>query len=342
MLLNRLAKRVLRHVHAEVPPRCGLGAAPRGELLLKGTVHAREVSRTLASSVAQLLCMGAKARKVRDLGREVQQHSEFAPDVHSPSSLGQVVPVEFCRVYREDDGKDLEDGGMVSCHPPTVSFVPMCGRFSHTIREIVDASQAFGAEFAPEHAAQYRPRWNIAPTDSHWVIRLDDAGRRRMVPARFGFAGASGQPIINARSETAAELATFRRAFLESRCLVPADGFYEWRGGRGERRPLWFHDPSGRPLTFAGLALQREGALAFVILTTAANELMRPVHDRMPVLLSPEGAEAWLTRTDAGVLTPAPQDWLAAREVSARVNSVANDGPELLEPPPPARQLRLV
>lgn len=217
----------------------------------------------------------------------------------------------------------------------------MCGRFTLTERDVTAVARFFAAEVEREQAKLYRPRWNVAPTDEHWVVRRDETGRRRLLPARFGFEGAAGQPIINARSETAAALPAFRRAFAEGRCLVPADGFYEWSGGRAERRPLWFHDPSGQLLAFAGLATERQGALAFVILTTTANELLRPLHDRMPVLLSPEAAEAWLTRPDAGLLAQAPDGWLAAREVSARVNAVANDGPELLEAPEPQRQMRL-
>src|SRR5690242_8003949 len=104
----------------------------------------------------------------------------------------------------------------------------MCGRFTLTARDIDEAARAFGADYAREHARLYRPRWNLAPTDSHWMVRLDEAGRRRMVPARFGFVGHGGPVIINARSETAAVLPTFRQAFSEARCLVPADGFYEW------------------------------------------------------------------------------------------------------------------
>jgi putative SOS response-associated peptidase YedK len=163
-----------------------------------------------------------------------------------------------------------------------------------------------------------------------------------MVPARFGFDGPGGKLVINARSETAAALPTFRRAFTEGRCLVPADGFYEWQGGRGERRPLWFHDPAGKHLMFAGLAAERQGGLAFVILTAAANELMRPIHDRMPVLLAPETAGPWLAGGDANLLVPAPDAWLASREVSLKVNAVANDGPELLDPPAPEQQLRFL
>ncbi len=218
----------------------------------------------------------------------------------------------------------------------------MCGRFTLTTHEVDDLARSLAAEVDREGARLYRPRWNVAPTDEHWIVCLDGAGRRRLVPARFGFEGQGGQLLINARSETAAELPTFRRAFAMGRCLVPADGFYEWCGGRADRRPLWFHHPAGKLLVFAGLAIEHAGSLAFVILTTGANDLVRSLHDRMPVLLSPEGAEQWLAHPDADLFAPAPAAWLATREVSARVNAVANDGPELLEPPAPQRQLTLI
>jgi putative SOS response-associated peptidase YedK len=218
----------------------------------------------------------------------------------------------------------------------------MCGRFTLTSGDVHDVARALAAQVDRERARLYRPRWNVAPSDEHWIVRLDKRGRRHLAPARFGLELPGGRVVINARSETAARLPLFRQAFAEGRCLVPADGFYEWQGGRGDRRPRWFHDPAGGLLTFAGLAFENRGALDFVILTTAANELLRPVHDRMPVLLSPDSADAWLARPDRGLLTPAPDGLLAARAVSARVNSVANDGPELLEPPPPPRQLKLV
>jgi putative SOS response-associated peptidase YedK len=124
--------------------------------------------------------------------------------------------------------------------------------------------------------------------------------------------------------------------------VVPADGFFEWQGGRGDRRPLWFHAPAGGLLLFAGLAFEHQGTRSFVILTTSANDLLRPLHDRMPALLSREAAEAWLSHPDERLLVPAPESALVSREVSERVNDVANDGPELLEAPAPRRQLTLV
>ncbi len=189
----------------------------------------------------------------------------------------------------------------------------MCGRFTLTTRDVDDVARALAAEVERERARLYRPRWNVAPTDEHWIVRLDETGRRRLVPARFGFGGPGGQLVINARSETAKVLPSFSRAFSEGRCLVPADGFYEWRGGRTERRPVWFHDPDGRLLVFAGLVIESHGSPAFVILTTAANDLLCPIHDRMPVLLSPEGADAWLARPDPGLLVYVRPATLAAK-----------------------------
>ena len=218
----------------------------------------------------------------------------------------------------------------------------MCGRFTLTTRDVHDVARTLAAEVDRERAGLYRPRWNVTPTGDHWIVRLDASGKRRMLPARFGLELPGGRLVINARSETAATLPSFSQAFAEGRCLVPADGFYEWEGGRADRRPLWFHDPSGKLLTFAGLAIENCGALAFVILTTGANDLLRPVHDRMPVLLSLEGAASWLARPDPKLLAPAPEGWLTGREVSSRVNAVANDGPELLEAPAPPRQLKFL
>ena len=216
----------------------------------------------------------------------------------------------------------------------------MCGRFTLTMREVDELARTLAAEVDRQAALLYRPRWNIAPTEEHLILEVV-GGRRLLRRARFGFRGRSGQAVVNARSESAATLPTFRRAFAERRCLVPADGFYEWRGSERARRPLFFHRPGGRLLLFAGLAEDEADEVAFVILTTRSNATVGAVHDRMPALLSPEGAEAWLARGDPGLLAPAPEDWLSVQEVSPKVNTVGNDGPELLEPPPPDGQLPL-
>ena len=112
--------------------------------------------------------------------------------------------------------------------------------------------------------------------------------------------------------------------------MVPASGFFEWKRGE-ESGPHWFTS-SAELLLMAGLYREGPDGLCFVVLTTAANETMRPIHDRMPVLLSPDGAQAWLDRPDQDLLRPAPDGYLNSRRVSRKVNSVGFDGPECLEP----------
>src|SRR5262249_18104823 len=121
-----------------------------------------------------------------------------------------------------------------------------------------------------------------------------------------------------------------RRAFAERRCLIPADGFYEWLGKKGHRQPGWFHAPPGQLLTFAGL-YDRDGN--FVIITTEANHHVAPVHDRMPAIIRPDDRDAWLAAADPKLVRPAPDGYLTKTLVSARVNSVANDDPGCLAPP---------
>ena len=202
----------------------------------------------------------------------------------------------------------------------------MCGRVTLTTPEVHEVARLLEARISPGDALLYRPRWNAAPTDRHWVVEPSPQGRV-LVPAVWGF----GNGAINARSETAARL--FRRPFTQRRVVVPADGFYEWTGPKQARRPVWFRPRDGGLLFLAGLAEERpDGRLGFVVLTTeAAGEVAR-VHDRMPVLLPREKVQAWLERPDSGLLVPT--DILLGKEVSPRVNDVQNDDPSLLDPAP--------
>jgi putative SOS response-associated peptidase YedK len=213
----------------------------------------------------------------------------------------------------------------------------MCGRFTLTNADVRALVKELCAELDRARPPPDRPRWNVAPSDLHLLVRLEQ-GRRLLLPARFGWAGRRGAPLLNARAETAAHLPTFRGAWRIGRCLVPADGFYEWMGPARARRPHWYHRPDGALLLLAGLCREEPGGLSFAILTTAANAVVRPAHDRMPALLSREAAERWLAEAEPGPLLPAPDDWLLATEVSPRVNAVANDDPACLEPPPPPAQ----
>jgi putative SOS response-associated peptidase YedK len=213
----------------------------------------------------------------------------------------------------------------------------MCGRFTVTERDLVRLARALGAQVDRALAEEWRPRFNVAPGSSALVVR--EAGGLRLERARFGFDGAGpGKLQFNARVETAARKSPFRAAWAGRRCAVPADGFFEWGGPARDRRPVWFHDPLGRPLLFAALYGVEGGALAFSILTTAASGPVSALHDRMPVLV-PEGAlAAWL----GGGEPPAPQEGaLVGRPVSLRVNATENDDPGCLDAPGPEHQLRL-
>ncbi|WP_437646522.1 SOS response-associated peptidase [Sorangium sp. So ce362] len=201
----------------------------------------------------------------------------------------------------------------------------------------------------PRAAALYRPRYNIAPSTVHPVLRAQ-GGQRELVPGTWGFAGrfarggAAPSLLANARAESARTKPTFRGAFAAHRCVVPADGFYEWTGPKGARRPTWFHPAGGGLLRLAGLYQPAKDPdtgeldLRFTILTTEASADVAPVHDRMPVLLEPEDVDLWLgagegadaERAEA-LLRPAPRGSLAARAVSPRVNSVGHDDPALLQ-----------
>ncbi|XXU16522.1 SOS response-associated peptidase [Sorangium sp. So ce861] len=201
----------------------------------------------------------------------------------------------------------------------------------------------------PKAAALYRPRYNIAPSTVHPVLRAQ-GGQRELVAATWGFTGrfagggAAPSLLANARAESARTKPTFRGAFAARRCVVPADGFYEWSGPKGARRPTWFHPAGGGMLRMAGLYQLAKDPDAgdidvrFTILTTEASADVAQVHDRMPVLLAPEDVDLWLgvgEQSDAdrveALLRPAPRGSLAARAVSTRVNAVGHDDPALLE-----------
>jgi putative SOS response-associated peptidase YedK len=196
----------------------------------------------------------------------------------------------------------------------------MCGRLTLTAVDVDEVAAAAEAQAAPRLSALYRPRFNAAPTDLHWMVRPGTNGRV-LVPAVWGFAGG----LINVRAETAEE--KFAAAFRQRRVLVPADGFYEWSG----KQPLWFRLRSGGIFLFAGLAeTLPDGRDAFVVLTTAADGDIARVHDRMPVIVPREAAAAWLREAR---LLPLSGEQLVSRAVSPKVNNVRNDSPELLQPP---------
>jgi putative SOS response-associated peptidase YedK len=221
----------------------------------------------------------------------------------------------------------------------------VCGRFTQQ-RPSSELASIFEAD---DLAVDAGAHFNVAPTsEASVVVQRED--RRAVVRYRWGLVPSwasdprAGSKAFNARAETLATSPLFRDPFRRRRCLVPVDGFYEWRRDGATRTPLWIHDPSGWPLALAGLWTGRqdpetgEWQRTFTIITTRPNELMRPIHDRMPVVLAPGSWARWLdpTPSDPGelraLLEPRDDLLLDARAVSTLVNNVRNDGPALVEP----------
>ena len=216
----------------------------------------------------------------------------------------------------------------------------MCARF--TLRsDSYGLASLFGLSEAPD----LEPRYNIAPTqDVAAVIETEDH-RRRLEMFRWGLIPSwakdesIGQRMINARSETVAEKPSFRAALKRRRCLIAADGFFEWREEGGRKQPYLFERKDGKPFGMAGLwevwHRPEDGEVrSCTILTTDANATVRPYHDRMPVILDPADFETWLDpeldRSEAltSLLKPAPEDLLEAHAVDRRMGNPRFDEPE--------------
>jgi putative SOS response-associated peptidase YedK len=220
----------------------------------------------------------------------------------------------------------------------------MCGRyFLHSTAEKL--TQLFGEMPMPVLA----PRYNIAPTQPVPIVRVDAQGRREMVLVRWGLVpGWSKGPdnrysMINARAETVAQKPAYRNAYRYRRCLIPADGFYEWRAGHNGKQPYVLRAADRTPLALAGLWEhwhddQGNELESCVILVKEANAQVRPVHDRMPVFIGHDSFHTWL---DPRLQKSQPVDTLLAAQqppslrihpVSKAVNSPRNDSPDLIEP----------
>jgi len=212
----------------------------------------------------------------------------------------------------------------------------MCGRYVAATPPD-QLAELFGV--TDVRAGDLGARWNVAPTLDVYAVATGSDGERRL-----GTAPTGGAKMINARAETVAEKPAFRRPLERRRCILPADGFYEWLRTGKERLPQLFTPADGSVLGFAGLwevwrAKDDPDAAPLrtcTIVTTSANATMRPVHDRMPVVLPRTAWDRWLdpTRRTAAelvdLLVPAPDDALVRRAVSLRVNNVKNEGAELL------------
>jgi putative SOS response-associated peptidase YedK len=192
------------------------------------------------------------------------------------------------------------------------------------------------------------PAYNVAPTDPVPFITAGENGAHTLREGRWWLVPwwAKELPkaaMFNARIETADTSGAFKDAFASTRCLIPADGFYEWKTEGERRRPFAIVPRTGGPIAFAGLwevwtGPNGEEVETAAIVTTRANRALSPLHDRMPVVLTPEAYDLWLdcrnvdANTAAALLAPAPDDFFNAYEVSPAVNRTANDAPELLVP----------
>lgn len=221
----------------------------------------------------------------------------------------------------------------------------MCGRYV-----ITSPPAAIRALFGYGEQPNFPPRYNVAPTQPIPVVRLAE-GQRSFTLMRWEFIPSwvkdpkTVSLMINARGETVLDKPAFRNAMRRRRCLVPADGFYEWRAGPpgAPKRPYFIRPKSGTPIAFAGLwetwmGPNGEEVDTAAIVTTRANRTLAFIHDRMPVVVAPDAFDLWLdgahveAETAAAVIAPAPEDLFEYYEVSTAVNRVANDDDSLIVP----------
>ena len=224
----------------------------------------------------------------------------------------------------------------------------MCGRMTQQ-RPSSELAEIFDAEDRMEAPGG---RFNLAPTDDAAVV-VQREDHRAITAYRWGLiphwsdSPKTGNRMFNARAETLDRNPAFRYAFSKRRCLVPADAYYEWKRAGNVRQPYAIIRPDGRPIALAGLWAgwkdedTGEVIRSFTIVTAGANDMMAPIHDRMPVMIPEEAWERWLdpSRSEGaglaelkGLLVPSDEGWLEMYPVSRRVNNVRNDGPDLVEP----------
>jgi putative SOS response-associated peptidase YedK len=218
----------------------------------------------------------------------------------------------------------------------------MCARYV-----ITSPAAAVRALFGYAEQPNFPPRYNVAPTQPIPMVRLD-GGKPAFALARWGFIPAwvkdprTFSLLINARGESVIDKPSFRNAMRRRRCLIPADGFYEWSDGT-PRRPYFVRPKAGGPIAFAGLwetwtGPNGEEVDTAAIVTTQSNRLLAAIHDRMPVIVAPDAFNLWLdcaavdVMTAAALIAPAAEALLECYEVSNAVNRAANDTPDLIAP----------
>ncbi|MCC6888233.1 MAG: SOS response-associated peptidase [Hyphomicrobiales bacterium] len=219
----------------------------------------------------------------------------------------------------------------------------MCGRYL-----ITSTPEAMRRLFRYPEQPNFPPRYNVAPTQPIPIVRLHE-GRRQFALVRWGLIPAwvkdpkTFSLLLQARSDSVLDKPSFRNAMKRRRCLIPADGFYEWNEAARPHRPFVVRPKQGGPIALAGLweswmGPNGEELETAAVITTDANRTLQPIHHRMPAVIAPEAFDLWLdcanvdARTAAALLVPAPEDLFEAYEISPAVNRVINDYPGLLEP----------
>lgn len=218
----------------------------------------------------------------------------------------------------------------------------MCGRFT-----LNKSGEAIASAFQLIEVPQVQPRYNIAPTQLvPTVLRTAENSKRQFHELRWGLIPSwakdpqMGARLINARAETVTEKPSFRSAFRQRRCLVIADGFYEWQRQERKKQPFYFRLENEQPFAFAGLwerwrSPDGEEIQSCTILTTEANEILRPIHDRMPVILDSKDYDLWLDPAVQNtellqLLRPYQSEAMTSYAVSTKVNNPANNTPECI------------
>ncbi len=232
----------------------------------------------------------------------------------------------------------------------------MCGRYVSSSQPD-EIARYFGAEMSEALVDDSPPaNFNVAPTARVFVV-LETGETRRLETARWGLVPnwakdlSIGAKMINARAETLATKNAFKRAFQRKRCIIPADGFYEWKviPGQKKKQPMYIHRADGDRFAFAGLwelwrnpnAPDDEPVRTCTIITGQPNEMVSPIHDRMPVMLPPDAWSTWLDHDNhdldmlGKLLVPAPASIIAVHPVSTAVNNVRNGEPSLIDPVDP-------
>lgn len=222
----------------------------------------------------------------------------------------------------------------------------MCGRFTNDAKP-KDVEKEF--KIGKVNPKLFTPRYNIAPTQTIPVV-LESSGERIVDALRWGLIpswakdDSTGNKLINARAETLAEKPSFRTAFRSHRCIIPATGFYEWqKASKGVKQPFYFYLKDKDVFGFAGLFEEwldketGEQIETFTIITTEANKVLEPVHERMPVILKSKDYDQWLDEKEKDtdklqkLLKPYPASEMASYKVSRSVNIPSHDSPELIE-----------